>query len=89
MSYVKVAVEGEGNRRLQAVSMSERTEEGTTVVALAGAKPSVAADYSEALMCHVLNIPPLCLERLFNSCLVLQKKRGRLRREPVTSTLPF
>lgn len=51
VSYVKVAVGGGGTRRLQAVSVSERTGEGTVVVVLAAAKPPVAADYSEALMC--------------------------------------
>lgn len=34
------------------MSVSERTEEGTTVVVLAATKPPVAADYSEAPMCH-------------------------------------
>lgn len=33
------------------MSVSERSEEGTAAIVLATAKPPVAADYSEALIC--------------------------------------
>lgn len=81
MSYVKVAVEGGGDRRLQAVSVSERTEEGTAVVVLAAAKPPVAADYSEALMClGAVNAREIFHRFARKGCSILiwcYKKQGR------------